>query len=177
MLGGPARQGDAWTNPRLESVHRVDVLQSRPIDQVGSVTTTGGRFELLFDWDRVPSQLGGERLLALMDDFFELGPMGLHGPAVRAIPNAGLRRRRRHRPDRPRRRGGARVVPVAPAVVDVDPGVQSSEATKTAGPRRCSSATGTSTSWGRSWAPRLRADLADGERELLPLRELPARPP
>jgi tRNA A37 threonylcarbamoyladenosine synthetase subunit TsaC/SUA5/YrdC len=74
-------------HPRLESVHRVNVLKGRPINQVGSVTTTGERFELLFDWDRVPAQLGGERVLALMDDFFELGPMGFRGPAVRAIPD------------------------------------------------------------------------------------------
>lgn len=73
-------------HPRLESVQRVNALKGRPSGQVGSVTTTRQRLESLFDWDRVPRELPPERVLMLMDEFFELGPMGFRGPASPNIP-------------------------------------------------------------------------------------------
>ena len=135
-----------------------------------------------------PTGSRASSVLALIDDFYELGPMGFRGPAAHDVPDhvtslddetahdaadraglplpveraarrrfsrargedylfitsanvssgvtgrveagalrparhaGGLRRRGRHRPDRPSRRGrGARAVPAPPADVDVDP--------------------------------------------------------
>jgi hypothetical protein len=64
----------------------VNLVKARPITQVGSVTTTRDRFERLFDWEVVPDELSRDRVLALMDDFFALGPMGFRGPAVAGVP-------------------------------------------------------------------------------------------
>jgi 2-isopropylmalate synthase len=73
-------------HPRWESVRRVNFLKGRPENQVGSVTTTRDRYGLLFDWRALPDGLTHGRVLALMDDFFELGPMGFRGPAAPFIP-------------------------------------------------------------------------------------------
>ena len=73
-------------HPRWESVRRVNFLKGRPENQVGSVTTTRDRYGLLFDWRALPDGLTRDRVLALMDDFFELGPMGFRGPAAPIIP-------------------------------------------------------------------------------------------
>jgi len=73
-------------HPDRLSVVRVNLLKGRPENQVGSVTTTRDRFELLFDWPLVPEALSREQVLALMDAFYELGPMGFRGPAVRDVP-------------------------------------------------------------------------------------------
>ena len=73
-------------HPRWESVRRVNFLKGRPENQVGSVTTTRERYGLLFHWRALPDGLTRDRVLALMDDFFELGPMGFRGPAAPIIP-------------------------------------------------------------------------------------------
>jgi 2-isopropylmalate synthase len=73
-------------HPRLESVRRVNLLKGRPVNQVGSLTTTRDRFHRLFDWGLLPDGLSREGALALMDDFFALGPMGFRGPAAPGIP-------------------------------------------------------------------------------------------
>jgi tRNA A37 threonylcarbamoyladenosine synthetase subunit TsaC/SUA5/YrdC len=74
-------------HPRLESVQRVNLLKGRPIDQVGSVTTTRDRIDRLFAWDRLPDGLTRERVMSLIDDFYERGPMGFRGPAAPGIPD------------------------------------------------------------------------------------------
>ena len=73
-------------HPDRRSVVRVNLLKGRPENQVGSVTTTRRRFERLFDWGLVPEPLSRERVLELMDAFYELGPMGFRGPAVHTVP-------------------------------------------------------------------------------------------
>jgi 2-isopropylmalate synthase len=73
-------------HPSRESVVRVNLLKGRPDNQVGSVTTTRDRFGLLFEWSRLPPELTRERVLALMDDFYALGPMGFRGPAAAGVP-------------------------------------------------------------------------------------------
>jgi 2-isopropylmalate synthase len=73
-------------HPRWESVRRVNFLKGRPENQVGSVTTTRDRYGLLFDWRALPDGLTRDRVLALMDEFYELGPMGFRGPAAPIIP-------------------------------------------------------------------------------------------
>jgi tRNA A37 threonylcarbamoyladenosine synthetase subunit TsaC/SUA5/YrdC len=84
-------------HPHLESVRRVNRLKGRPVDQVGSVSTTRDRIETLFDWDALPGGLTRERVTALIDEFYERGPMGFRGPAAPHIPdhlassNAGIR--------------------------------------------------------------------------------------
>ncbi|HEY1538331.1 MAG TPA: hypothetical protein VGF63_02955 [Solirubrobacteraceae bacterium] len=73
-------------HPRWESVRRVNLLKGRPENQVGSVTTTRDRYEKLFDWRALPAGLTQARVLALMDDFYALGPMGFRGPAAAIVP-------------------------------------------------------------------------------------------
>jgi hypothetical protein len=73
-------------HPDRRSVVRVNLLKGRPENQVGSVTTTRDRVDALFDWTELPEGLTRERVVALMDDFYALGPMGFRGPAGAAIP-------------------------------------------------------------------------------------------
>jgi tRNA A37 threonylcarbamoyladenosine synthetase subunit TsaC/SUA5/YrdC len=73
--------------PEQDAVLRINRLKGRADDQVGSVTTTRPHFEGLFAWERLPSGLDRERVLALVDEFYELGPMGFLGPAVDAVPD------------------------------------------------------------------------------------------
>jgi 2-isopropylmalate synthase len=73
-------------HPDHRSVVRVNLLKGRPENQIGSITTTRNRFERLFDWALVPEPLSRERVLELMDAFYELGPMGFRGPAVHGVP-------------------------------------------------------------------------------------------
>jgi hypothetical protein len=74
-------------HPRLESVQRVNLMKGRPIDQVGSVTTTRDRIDLLFDWDALPDGLAREQIRGLIDDCYARGPMGFRGPAAPGIPD------------------------------------------------------------------------------------------
>ena len=74
-------------HPDRRSVVRVNLVKGRPENQVGSVTTTRDRFDALFDWSLLPDALSRERVLALMDDFYELGPMGFRGPAEAGLPD------------------------------------------------------------------------------------------
>jgi 2-isopropylmalate synthase len=73
-------------HPDHGSVVRVNLLKGRPENQVGSIATTRDRFVRLFDWSLVPAPLSQERLLELIDAFYELGPMGFRGPAVHTMP-------------------------------------------------------------------------------------------
>ena len=73
-------------HPRWDSVKRVNLVKGRPENQVGSLTSTRDRFERLFDWSLLPDGLDQERVLALMDDFYALGPMGFRGPAAHHVP-------------------------------------------------------------------------------------------
>ena len=68
------------------SVERINRLKGRPAQQVGSVTTTPERLVTVFDWTRLPDGLAGEQVQALMDDFFQRGPMGFRGPAAGHVP-------------------------------------------------------------------------------------------
>src|SRR3954452_21034024 len=52
--------------PDLESLRAMNLLKGRPLDQVGSVTTTPERAKLVFDWDRV--SLPWSALVATMAD-------------------------------------------------------------------------------------------------------------
>jgi hypothetical protein len=73
--------------PARDSVLRINRLKGRADGQVGSVTTTRRHFVSLFAWDRLPPGIDRERVLAVLDAFYELGPMGFRGPAVDAIPD------------------------------------------------------------------------------------------
>jgi tRNA A37 threonylcarbamoyladenosine synthetase subunit TsaC/SUA5/YrdC len=72
--------------PDAETMRRMNRLKGRPLEQVGSVTTTPGRAALAFDWARLPRTLGRGVIEALMADFRALGPIGFRGPAARAVP-------------------------------------------------------------------------------------------
>jgi len=71
--------------PDLESLRAMNALKGRPLDQVGSVTTTPERTKLAFDWDAV--QLPWSALVATMSDLHMLGPIGFRGPAAEHIPD------------------------------------------------------------------------------------------
>jgi len=73
--------------PELESVQRVNLLKGRPINQVGSITTTRRHLESLFDWDQLPDGLTPEQILGLIDALLEIGPIGLRGPASPLVPS------------------------------------------------------------------------------------------
>jgi hypothetical protein len=60
-------------------------LKGRPVDQVGSVTTTPERGKDVFDWDAV--RLPWSALVATMADLHTLGPIGFRGPAAVGIPD------------------------------------------------------------------------------------------
>jgi hypothetical protein len=64
----------------------VNQIKGRPLDQVGSITTTREHLAELFDWSQVPAPLTRARVLLLMDALFELGPFGFRGPAAAHIP-------------------------------------------------------------------------------------------
>jgi tRNA A37 threonylcarbamoyladenosine synthetase subunit TsaC/SUA5/YrdC len=74
-------------HPDRRSVVRINLLKGRPENQVGSVTTTRDRVDALFDWAQLPDGLSREQVLRLLDDFYELGPMGFRGPAQASIPS------------------------------------------------------------------------------------------
>ena len=71
--------------PEEASLQAMNRLKGRPLDQVGSVTTTPERTKHLFDWDRV--QLPWSALVATMADLHALGPIGFRGPAAERIPD------------------------------------------------------------------------------------------
>jgi hypothetical protein len=68
--------------PELESLQAMNRLKGRPLDQVGSITTTPERAHLLFDW----SGLDRYRIAAVMDDLLELGPIGFRGATSDIVP-------------------------------------------------------------------------------------------
>ena len=71
--------------PDLETMRRMNRLKGRPLDQVGSVTTTPERAQLVFDW----AGAGGAREVdrVLMADLRKLGPIGFRGPAAALVPD------------------------------------------------------------------------------------------
>ena len=73
-------------HPRWDSVKRVNLVKGRPENQVGSLTSTRTRLTRLFDWSLLPDGLDRATVLALMDDFYDLGPMGFRGPAAHHVP-------------------------------------------------------------------------------------------
>src|SRR3954447_21505808 len=66
--------------PELESLRAMNALKGRPLDQVGSVTTTPERASKVFDWDRVKLPWSG--LMGTMSELHALGPIGFRGPAA-----------------------------------------------------------------------------------------------
>src|SRR6187397_765762 len=60
--------------PDLDSLRAMNALKGRPLDQVGSVTTTPERAHGVFDWER--TTLPHQALKALMADLHALGPIG-----------------------------------------------------------------------------------------------------
>lgn len=69
-------------HPCEESIKYVNRSKGRPETQVGSVTTTEGLVPDLFDWSRVPTEIGKERLLAFVNELYQKGPFGFRGPAM-----------------------------------------------------------------------------------------------
>src|SRR5262245_810472 len=60
--------------PERESLRAMNALKGRPLDQVGSVTTTPEKANKVFDWDRV--HVPWSALIAVMSDLLILGPIG-----------------------------------------------------------------------------------------------------
>src|SRR3954454_7382282 len=68
--------------PDRETMRRMNRLKGRPLDQVGSVTTTPERVPRVFDWAQLPQGLSRRVVENLMADFRHLGPIGFRGPAA-----------------------------------------------------------------------------------------------
>jgi hypothetical protein len=73
-------------HPDLGVVRHVNQIKGRPLDQVGSVTTTREHLAQLFDWDRLPAPLTEARVVELFDALLERGPFGFRGPAAAHLP-------------------------------------------------------------------------------------------
>jgi hypothetical protein len=71
--------------PDLESLRAMNALKGRPLDQVGSVTTTPERATKVFEWERTALPHGA--LKGLMAELHTLGPIGFRGPAADHIPD------------------------------------------------------------------------------------------
>jgi hypothetical protein len=73
--------------PDRETMRRMNRLKGRPLEQVGSVTTTPERVPLIFDWAQLPDALDRRVIENLMADFRHLGPIGFRGPASNLVPD------------------------------------------------------------------------------------------
>jgi ABC-type multidrug transport system ATPase subunit/tRNA A37 threonylcarbamoyladenosine synthetase subunit TsaC/SUA5/YrdC len=69
------------------TVRRINLLKGRPADQVGSVITTVGHIDGLFDWRKLPDGLTRATVRLLIDALYESGPLGFRGPAAAHIPD------------------------------------------------------------------------------------------
>jgi hypothetical protein len=73
--------------PSRASMQRVNLLKGRPLSQAGSVTSDPSRKQLPFDWERLPPGLTPEIVMAVIEDFHSLGPIGIRGPAASWVPD------------------------------------------------------------------------------------------
>jgi len=73
--------------PDLESLRAMNALKGRPLDQVGSVTTTPERSARVFDWERLHGGLSRRAIAAVMGELHTLGPIGFRGPAAGWVPD------------------------------------------------------------------------------------------
>jgi tRNA A37 threonylcarbamoyladenosine synthetase subunit TsaC/SUA5/YrdC len=71
--------------PDLETMRRMNSLKGRPLDQVGSVTTTPAHAASVFDWYALRG-LSRRVVTDVMSDLRALGPIGFRGPAAWWIP-------------------------------------------------------------------------------------------
>lgn len=75
------------TRPDLATVRVVNQLKGRPLDQVGSMTTTPLRIPRAFDWTALPEGLSAPEMLGLLDGLLAGGPFGFRGPAAPDVPD------------------------------------------------------------------------------------------
>ncbi len=75
------------TRPDPGTVRAVNELKGRPVDQVGSMTTTPMRIPRAFDWSALPAGLSAPEVLGLLDELLGLGPFGFRGPAAPDVPD------------------------------------------------------------------------------------------
>jgi hypothetical protein len=75
------------TRPDAPTVRSVNLMKGRPVDQVGSITTTPLRIPRVYDWSALPDGLRAHEVLGLMDALFGLGPFGFRGPAAPDVPD------------------------------------------------------------------------------------------
>lgn len=75
------------TRPDADIVQRVNRMQDRPADQVGSITVPPERIPDLYDWTQLPPGLTRRSVLRVVDAFYGSGPFGFCGPAAEHIPS------------------------------------------------------------------------------------------
>jgi tRNA A37 threonylcarbamoyladenosine synthetase subunit TsaC/SUA5/YrdC len=73
-------------DPREDVVRHVNLVKGRPLDQVGSITTTNERIADCFDWSSIDADRARQVRL-LIDALFEFGPFGFRGPAAGHVPD------------------------------------------------------------------------------------------
>jgi tRNA A37 threonylcarbamoyladenosine synthetase subunit TsaC/SUA5/YrdC len=74
------------TRPQEYTVRRVNHLKGRPLDQIGSITSTPSLVPGLWDLDRLPDGHDRSALLRLVRALWDLGPFGFRGPAAAHVP-------------------------------------------------------------------------------------------
>lgn len=80
-------------HPDLESMRTVNVAKGREPEQVASLITTREHFAEVFDFSKLPEGLTEEKVMELMDSFYDhsksgvAGPFGFRGPAADHIPD------------------------------------------------------------------------------------------
>jgi len=72
-------------HPNIEVIRSVNVAKGRPLEQVASIMTTKEHLGELFDWQKLPQGFTREKILKMMDAFFEIGPFGFRGPAAKTV--------------------------------------------------------------------------------------------
>lgn len=72
-------------HPHLDVMRSVNASKGRPLDQVASITTTPEHMFDIFDWSKLPEGLDTEKVQAMMEKFYEIGPFGFRGPATKEV--------------------------------------------------------------------------------------------
>jgi hypothetical protein len=75
------------TRPDAATVRYVNLSKGRPLDQVGSITTSADRIAGVFECGALPPGVSADAVRAFMDRMYGFGPFGFRGPARRDVPD------------------------------------------------------------------------------------------
>jgi hypothetical protein len=75
------------TRPDADVVRDVNSMMGRPVDRVGSLTTTRACIPRLFAWSQLPAGLQPGLVLALIERLHGLGPFSFRAPVAAHVPD------------------------------------------------------------------------------------------